>query len=101
MGCFVCNTAIDLAPQDPEVQRNVLNYFDWMRCSFAKALQRAIQQGDLSPDFDIDHYAQFLVGTFEGVVVMARAGANITFIDALLKTASTGLGLPWEEAPQS
>lgn len=72
-----------------------------MRCSFAKALQRAIQQGDLSPDFDIDHYAQFLVGTFEGVVVMARAGANITFIDALLKTASTGLGLPWEEAPQS
>ncbi|NER84428.1 MAG: TetR/AcrR family transcriptional regulator [Leptolyngbya sp. SIO1D8] len=96
-GCFVCNTAIELAPQDPEIQRNVLNYFNWMYNVFAKALQRAIEQGDLPIEFDIEHYAQFLVGTFEGVVVMARAGANFTFINAFLKTAAAGLGLSWED----
>ena len=98
LGCFVCNTAIELAPQDPEIQRNVLNYFNWMYNVFAKVLQCAIDQGDLPAEFDVEHYAQFLVGTFEGIVVMARAGANITFIDALLKTAAVGLSLSWEDA---
>ncbi|NET50664.1 MAG: TetR/AcrR family transcriptional regulator [Merismopedia sp. SIO2A8] len=101
LGCFVCNTAIDLTLQDAEIQRNVLNYFDWMHGLFAKALQHAIHRGDLPPEFGVNHYAQFLVGTFEGAVVMARAGANITFIDALLKTAATGLGLPWGDAAES
>lgn len=96
LGCFVCNTAIDLAPHDPEIQRNVLNYFNWMQRQFTRVLTHAVQAGELPPDFEVDHYACFLVGTFEGVVVLARAKADTTFIDSLLRAAAGGLGLTWE-----
>ena len=96
LGCFVCNTAIDLGPHDADIQRNVLNYFDWMQRQFARVLKNAIQAKELSSDFDVDHYARFLVGVFEGIVVLARTQADLDFIDALLRTAAEGVGLHWK-----
>ncbi len=96
LGCFVCNTAIDLGPHDADIQRNVLNYFDWMKCQFARVLKNAIKAKELSSDFDVDHYARFLVGVFEGVVVLARVQAELGFIYALLRTAAEELGLSWK-----
>ncbi|MDJ0706594.1 MAG: TetR/AcrR family transcriptional regulator [Leptolyngbyaceae cyanobacterium MO_188.B28] len=96
LGCFVCNTAIDLAPHDAEIQHNVLNYYDWMQRLFSRVLRNAVKRGELSLDFEVDPYARFLVGAFEGIVVLARAGADSSFIDALLKTAVEGLGLTWK-----
>ncbi|MGF1475067.1 MAG: TetR/AcrR family transcriptional regulator [Geminicoccaceae bacterium] len=67
-GCMVCDAAIDLAPEDPEVATRVRRALDRLRRAIAGRLA-AERTSDL-PDRSADH----LVATYMGLKVMAKAG---------------------------
>lgn len=74
-GCLAVNAALELAPQDPALAKLVQDMLVGLESQFAHTLQKAKEQGELSADTDPEKLARFLVGSVQGVHVMARLGA--------------------------
>ena len=75
-GCLLANSAVELAPHDPEVADKISRYVRHTEDAFEDALVRARSAGDLSQDKDPRALARFLVNNLHGLRVMARAGAD-------------------------
>lgn len=75
-GCLLANTAVELAPHDPEVAERISRYLRRTEDAFERVLVRARSAGDLSQDKDPRALARFLVNNLHGLRVMARAGAD-------------------------
>jgi len=75
-GCLLANTAVELAPHDPEVAERISRYVRRTEDAFEKALQRARRAGDV-PEHKVPRaLARFLVNNLHGLRVMARSGAD-------------------------
>ncbi|RKS68688.1 TetR family transcriptional regulator [Actinomadura pelletieri DSM 43383] len=72
-GCFVVNTAVELAARDPEAARLVEASWTFLEASLTSALTRARAQGELPEDRDPRALARFLVVFFQGLRVLGRA----------------------------
>ncbi len=72
-GCLMCNTAVELAPFDPEIAEKVQAHLSRIQRAFTTALHTAKRQGDLEPDFDCEGYAEYLLGQTQGLFVLARS----------------------------
>ncbi|RFS81633.1 TetR/AcrR family transcriptional regulator [Actinomadura spongiicola] len=72
-GCFVVNTAVELAARDPEAARLVEASWTFLEASLTSALTRARAQGELPGDRDPRSLARFLVVFFQGLRVLGRA----------------------------
>lgn len=75
-GCLLANTAVELAPHDPEVAEKISHYVKRTEDAFARALERARAAGAIPADRDPIALARFLVNNLHGLRVMARAGAD-------------------------
>jgi len=75
-GCLLANSAVELAPHDPEVAERISRYVRRTEDAFERALERARAAGDLSEESDPRALARFLVNNLHGLRVMARAGAD-------------------------
>jgi TetR/AcrR family transcriptional repressor of nem operon len=75
-GCLLANTAVELAPHDPEVAGRISNYVQRTEDAFEAALVRARSAGDLPEQKDPRTLARFLVNNLHGLRVMARAGVD-------------------------
>jgi TetR/AcrR family transcriptional repressor of nem operon len=75
-GCLLANSAVELAPHDPEVARRISRYVQRTEDAFEQALERARTAGDISQDKDPRALARFLVNNLHGLRIMARAGAD-------------------------
>lgn len=75
-GCFVVNTAVELAARDPDAARLVEASWNFLEASLTSALTRARAQGELSADRDPRALARFLVVFFQGIRVLGRAPAD-------------------------
>ncbi|TYB38857.1 TetR/AcrR family transcriptional regulator [Actinomadura chibensis] len=75
-GCFVVNSAVELAARDPEAARLVEASWNFLEASLTSALTRARAQGELPPDRDPRALARFLVVFFQGVRVLGRVPAD-------------------------
>lgn len=75
-GCFVVNTAVELAARDPDAARLVEASWNFLEASLTSALTRARAQGELPPDRDPRALARFLVVFFQGIRVLGRAPAD-------------------------
>ena len=74
-GCLLANSAVELAPHDPEVAERISRYLRRTEDAFEKALGRARSAGDLPEHKDPRALARFLVSNLHGLRVLARAGA--------------------------
>ncbi len=72
-GCFVVNTAVELAPRDPLAARRVQASWDHLETALAAALVRAQAQGELDPDKDPRALARFLLVLLQGLRVVGKA----------------------------
>jgi TetR/AcrR family transcriptional repressor of nem operon len=70
-GCFVTNTAVECAHDQP-IARRVESSWNGLEALIASALTRARAQGELSEDKDPRALAGFLVTIAQGLKVMAR-----------------------------
>jgi TetR/AcrR family transcriptional repressor of nem operon len=75
-GCLLANSAVELAPHDPEVAARISRYIGRTEDAFQEALVRARRSGEICSDSDPRALARFLVNTLHGMRVLARAGAD-------------------------
>jgi TetR/AcrR family transcriptional regulator, transcriptional repressor for nem operon len=75
-GCLLANSAVELAPHDPDVAARISSYIRRTEESFQGALERARDRGEIRPEGDPRALARFLVNTLHGLRVLARAGAD-------------------------
>ena len=88
-GCLLANSAVELAPHDPEVAGRISRYVHSTEAAFEGALVRARENGEILADSDPKALARFLVNTLHGMRVLARAGADR---ETLEDTVNVALG---------
>ncbi|MEU9205093.1 TetR family transcriptional regulator [Streptomyces sp. NPDC048332] len=72
-GCFVTNTAAELAPHDPAAARRVEISWERLEAPLHSALVRAQAQGELSGDRDPRALARMLLVLLQGIRVVGKA----------------------------
>jgi TetR/AcrR family transcriptional repressor of nem operon len=75
-GCFLANTAVELAPHDAEVAARISRYVRRTEEAFTGALVRAQGAGEIPAEGDPKVLARFLVSNLHGLRVLARAGSD-------------------------
>lgn len=88
-GCLVCNAAVELAPSDPVVEKQVKASHDRLAAAFSVAL--AADPGFPTDPERRDRRAHFLTSTLMGLHVMARAGATPDTLRGIVRVAMRGL----------
>ncbi|MDJ0717652.1 MAG: TetR/AcrR family transcriptional regulator [Prochloraceae cyanobacterium] len=84
-GCFMCNTATELASQDEQVSEKINNYLQRLTKAFHKALTNARSQNEIKSDIDVDDYAKYLTGVSLGLCVYARSRVNPETIEGYVR----------------
>ncbi len=87
-GCLLVNTALEVAPHDPEVRALVNASFAAVERFFAERLQDAQQRDELKAGADPDTTAKALLGLFLGLRVLARSGADAGARQAIVNQAT-------------
>lgn len=75
-GCLLANTAVELAPHDPEVEEKIRRYLQRTEDAFHRALVRARASGEIGDRHDPRSLARFFVNSLQGLRVMAKVGSN-------------------------
>ena len=70
------NSGMELAPHDPETAAIAHQAFRRAEDTFAAALNRAVDQGKISKGKNVRALARFLAGSFQGMQLMSRRGAD-------------------------
>ncbi|MFF8449484.1 TetR/AcrR family transcriptional regulator [Streptomyces leeuwenhoekii] len=76
LGCFVTNTAAELAPHDPAAARQVERNWDHLESVLHSALVRARAQGELPADRDPLALARMLLVLLQGLRVVGKVSAD-------------------------
>ncbi|MGW1179340.1 TetR/AcrR family transcriptional regulator [Kitasatospora sp. NPDC002543] len=71
-GCFVTNTAVELAPHDPDASRRVEASLDRLETLLTAALARAAAQGELPAGREPRALARMLVVLLQGIRVVGK-----------------------------
>jgi TetR/AcrR family transcriptional regulator, transcriptional repressor for nem operon len=71
-GCLITNTAVELAPHDPQAAAKVQAYVVRLEEAFYRALLQAQQTGELSAASTCRDLARFLTGSALGLGVLAK-----------------------------
>lgn len=88
-GCLVCNTAVELAAIDPEVEGHVKRSHERLTGAFSVAL--AADPGYPTEPERRDRRAHFLTATLMAIHVMAKAGATPDTLRGIVRIAMRGL----------
>ncbi|MCE3007102.1 MAG: TetR/AcrR family transcriptional regulator [Bacteroidetes bacterium] len=73
-GCFLVNTAVELAPERPEVRARMAENLQSFVARFVPLFQAARHEGTIAPHFHPEVAAQLLFTLMEGLAVQSRAG---------------------------
>ncbi len=88
-GCLVCNSAVELAATDGEVERHVKRSQERLTGAFSVAL--AADPGYPTEPERRDRRAHFLTATLMAVHVMAKSGATPDTLRGIVRIAMRGL----------
>lgn len=86
-GCLLANSAVELAPHDPDVAARISDYIRRTEDAFEGALERAKDRGEIRSESDPRALARFLVNTLHGLRVLARAGADRETLEDTVRVA--------------
>ncbi len=90
-GCLLANSAVELAPHDPEVADRISRYVRRTEEAFAGALVRAQGAGEIPARSDPAVLARFLVSNLHGMRVLARAGTDRRTLEDAARVALEAL----------
>ena len=86
-GCLLCNTAVELGPQDPSGAGFVQRYFKRLSKAFHSALDNAQSKGELRRSVHPREEADFFTASVLGLFVMLRAKAPPKVIESAAQVA--------------
>lgn len=75
-GCFMVNTAMELAAQDAEAAKLVAEHHRNLEGMFFRLVTAAIERGEISPKAKPRALARFLLMSLEGLRVAAKTDPN-------------------------
>lgn len=87
-GCFLVNSAIELAPHDAEIAGVVARGLAETETFFSDMVRKGQQTGDIPPDIDPVHTARTLLGLLVGLRVLARSRPERPLLEALANQAA-------------
>ena len=90
-GCFLGNTSLERGGRDPEARARVGAGLRAVEGIFAQVLRRGVAAGELPRRVDPARAARFLTSSLQGMLVMAKAGANRAALAALRKTTLSAI----------
>ncbi|MDQ3377177.1 MAG: TetR/AcrR family transcriptional regulator [Actinomycetota bacterium] len=90
-GCFLANTAVELAPHDAEAAARISRYVRRTEEAFTGALVRAQGAGEIPAEGDPKVLARFLVSNLHGLRVLARAGSDRRTLEDAARVALRAL----------
>lgn len=86
-GCLLVNSALDVAPHDPEIGRLVEGYLGEIRAFFRRSIANARTMGAVSRKLDPEAVSAHLLGVLLGIRVLARTGARRRMLEAVAQPA--------------
>ncbi|WP_119792492.1 TetR/AcrR family transcriptional regulator [Flavobacterium anhuiense] len=73
-GCFMVNSAVELAMHDPEIAKIVHDNQKVVEDVFCNAVRKGQELGQISEKQDARSLARFIFNNYSGIRVLARAG---------------------------
>ncbi len=91
-GCFMVNTALDIAPQDKEIRHFISQWFEELEEFFETTLKAAQKAGEVRPDLDTGKAARHIIALISGVQVLARVNPQHQAVDDIKEQVENILG---------
>lgn len=86
-GCFMTNTALELASHDRAVGRIVAHAQEDMEAFFARMVEKGKQRGEIGSHLDSGSAARGLLASFLGLVVLTRSRPQRALLDSIVAEA--------------
>ncbi len=90
-GCFLTNTALELAAHDPEVGRIVAQSQEDIEAFFARLIHKGKAQGEIGPHVNTTETARGLLASMIGLVVLTRSRPDRSLLASILDDAARRL----------
>lgn len=91
-GCLLMNTALELSPHDEEIGEIVSQCLVHMEAFFVEQLERAKEDGEVSPDLCSDETAKILLALLVSLRVFTRARPDPDMMRTVAAKAEALLG---------
>lgn len=86
-GCFMANSAVELAGADPEIQMMAKKNKENMVATFTSAIKRGQAAGDISSRFSAAYLAEFIFTAYNGLQVVGKFEKNSSRLKQSTKVA--------------
>ena len=93
-GCLLVNTALEAAPEDPELRAEVAARLAEIEAFFRRAVTAAQRDGSIPPDRAPEDLARLLLGVTLGLRVLARSTPEREFLEGVARPALALLDWP-------
>ena len=80
-GCFMVNTALDIAPQDKEIHKYISRWFEEMEEFFHHSITEAQKAGEIRKNLDPAKTARHIISLMCGAQVLARVNPGHLMIE--------------------
>ncbi|WP_412023427.1 TetR/AcrR family transcriptional regulator [Burkholderia cepacia] len=91
-GCLLVNSALEIAPHDPEFQSMITGVLDRVRAFFRNQIAAGQASGDIPSDRSAEDLASLLLGVHLGIRVLARTRPERALLEGLARPALALLG---------
>jgi len=93
-GCLLVNTALEAAPEDPELRAEVAARLAEIEAFFRRAVTAAQRDGSIPPDRAPEDLARLLLGVTLGLRVLARSTPERELLEGVARPALALLDWP-------
>jgi TetR/AcrR family transcriptional repressor of nem operon len=90
-GCLFVHTAMELAPQDADLQAVLQKFMKRMAKAFSVGLETAKERGEVKADLDVRKAGMFLTNTVFGLAVMSRTGFSEEVLHGIIDSVMASL----------
>ena len=91
-GCMVVNSAVEVAPHDPDLRQVVTECLAKLEAFFRRCIAAGQQSGTIPAVQTADDLARHLLAVLLGLRVLARSGPERALLEGLLRPTFSLLG---------
>lgn len=93
-GCFLTNTALELAMHDPEIGRIVAHAQEQVQAFFVRIIARGQARGEIAAGVNAQRAGSALLASLIGLAVLARSRPEPALLNAVIDEALAGVRKP-------
>lgn len=93
-GCFLTNTALELAMHDPEIARIVAHAQEQVQAFFVRLVAHGQARGEIAEEVNAERTGAALLATLIGLAVLARSRPEPALLNAVIDEVLAGVRKP-------